>query len=286
MGLIALNIDETNTLSVESRMNRLGLESAFTSNVIETFRSVVPDLKENIVNAFNMLTTPKDELAKNVDELVSHFKKLEKKIPHASFLNIGQTVVSVPEGFKGNLLTYLNFLHLLSDELVREANNVLVDYNMILSSFVSNKQDKLSLRDHTALFKKVKHRREEIMKDIKEFFPDTNVTARSRLIQICDRFQDLEAMYKLSEQLLKERKSHNLENIHNGVRQSVEMLDMVIQDVQTNGTENVSGASALNISEGAYEIGKFVELVAIYRTMVDQAILTTNRLMKQLDDIL
>lgn len=285
MRSLAQFIDPTPTLSLESRMDRLALESNILANVIGAFKNVVPELREKLVNAFDSLKGA-DDLTKEVNEVIKSFKKVEKKIPHASYLNVAKVVVSVPEGFKGNMLDYLTFLNSISEEIFRDANKVLGEYNVVLSSFISNKQDKITLKDHTALFKRVKERRVQITEKIATFFPTTSVTSKQRLSDVCERFADLEPMSKVVELLGRERKSHNLKEISASVRQITDLLNIVVDDVQKNGIENVSGAAAMNISEGAYELGKFIELVAIYRTLVDQSITAAKDLFEKLDKIL
>lgn len=285
MGVPALEIDEACTVSLESQINQLALESNVISNVINSFRNVIPNITDDL-KAMALRLVETDTLTKEFITANQHFSKLERKIPDASFVNYSKTIVSVPEGFSGNMLNYLKFLDSLSTEIFKEANSVLGDYNLVLSSFISNKQDKISLKDHTTLFERVKERREEILKNIKQFFPSTSVNSRKRFGDVVERFGELPEIMKVLEHLNRERKGHNLKEIANAVRESVEMLDIVIEEVKKNGVTNVSGNSAMNISQGAYELARFVELVAIYRNMVDIAVTSASRMIVQLEEII
>lgn len=285
MGVPALEIDEACTVSLESQINQLALESNVISNVINSFRNVIPNITDDL-KAMALRLVETDTLTKEFITANQHFSKLERKIPDASFVNYSKTIVSVPEGFSGNMLNYLKFLDSLSTEIFKEANSVLGDYNLVLSSFISNKQDKISLKDHTTLFERIKERREEILKNIKQFFPSTSVNSRKRFGDVVERFGELPEIMKVLEHLNRERKGHNLKEIANAVRESVEMLDIVIEEVKKNGVTNVSGNSAMNISQGAYELARFVELVAIYRNMVDIAVTSASRMIVQLEEII
>lgn len=280
-----LIISGESTLSIESHIQRLALESNSIANVIDSFKNVIPALGEKLKTAYSQLIAENKEIDKELVEAHKHFKKLEAKLPHAIYLNVAKVVVSVPEGFSGNFLEYLLFLNTVSTELFKEANQVLGDYNLVLSVFISNKQDKLSLKDHTNLFNRIKERREAITAGIGKYFPTTTTTSKKRLSDVVGRFAELNQIMDIADLLDKERQGQNIRQITTSVNRSVQLLEIVIKDVQNNGATNVSGNAAMNISKGAYELGKFVELLGLYRYQVDAALAATNKLMETVERI-
>lgn len=285
MRIIAQEMIGETSLSTEQQLGRLALESSVISNVVEIFRDTLPSLQRDLKNAYHGLTES-DELTKDVKVGLSHFTNVERRLPNAVFLDYSQTVVSVPEGFKGEILPYLDFLNGKTDELFLGANEIIGAYKVVLATFISDKENRTSLKDHTDLYLRVQKRREEIVEEITRFFPKSTVNTKQRLSDVMGRFSDLPAIAKQMEKLNDSRRKNNLKTLSNSVREVSDLLDIIVEDVQNQGVAKVSGAAAMNVSKGAYELGKFVEIVAVFRAMVDQAVATTSKLMVQMDRII
>lgn len=283
--LAAAVLNQNTTLPLDAQMRRLALESGFTANVADLFRNTIPNLVEHLVGGYKDLLGSSD-LSAPVREMHADFRRLETKLPHAVYLNYTSTVVSVPEGFEGSLHDYVVFLHSVSEEMFREALQTIGEYNGVLSTFISNKDAKTSLKDHSDLFRRVEKRREEITARVKEFFPGTQVTPKKRLGQVVSRFAELEQIVAMVDKLDRDRKDHSLKEFAAAVHKSCDLLAIVVKQTTSEGVDNVSGNAAMNISQGAFELGKYVELVALYRNMVDQAVATSAKLVKQLSEIL
>lgn len=284
MRVMTLNFEDDVTFSLESQMSRLTLESSVTGNVIDTFKNTVPLLAESLFTQFKSLSSDKDDELKN--ELIEAklvLGKLKVKLPHASYLNQTKTLVSVPEGFKGNLLDYVNTLTGMSVELFQEANKTLGEYNFVLSAFITNKENKISLKDHTDLFLRIKARREKLTEEIAHYFPKNNDLSKAYLGEVIHRFADLEVLVTGVDRLNVQRKQQNIKDVSDSVKKCLDLLKVVIDDSKNNGMVQVSGAAAMNISNGAYEIGKYVEFIALYRFRVEQVVSTVEKLLKTLD---
>lgn len=285
MRIIAQGTKEETSLSAEHYMSRLALESSFVSNVVEIFKSAIPSFQRELTNAYHNLTES-DEVTRDVKVGVSHFTTVKKKLPDATFVDYANIVVSVPEGFNGKLLPYLVFLNSQTDELFKQAYDVIGAYKVVLSTFISDKENKTSLKDNTNLYHRILERREEIVNDISHFFPKSTVNTKKRLSDILDRFNDLPAIVAEMEKLNDARRQNNLSMLSSAVREVVELLDIIVKEVQADGVKNVSGNAAMNISKGAYEIGKYIEFIAVFCSMVDVAVSTSSKLIVQLDKVL
>lgn len=285
MPTATLDFDSNPKVSLESQLQRLALEASAVSNVIDTFKGIVPSLAEKLREVYASLKSD-DDLSRELKNTRNKFGDVKSKFAHASFLNYSKTAVSVPEGFKGNLLDYIQVLAGMSQEIFLEANKTLGSYNFALAAFISNKESKTSLQDHSHLFHQVAKRREELNDRLKPFFPTTSNLSKNYLGDVISRFADVEALVAQSEKLNQQRKSQNIKDITEAVKKSVDMLDIIIEDTQSNGVAKVSGAAAMNISQGAYELGKYVEFIAIYRYRVEQALTAVGSLVESLDRIL
>lgn len=284
MPAMTLNFEDDVTFNLKSQMQRLSMESNVAGNVIDTFKNTVPLLAESILSHFKSLSTDTDkELKDESTEAKLVFGKLKVKLPYASYLNQTKTLVSVPEGFKGNLLDYVNSLGAMSNELFQEANKTLGEYNFVLSAFITNKENKISLKDHTDLFLRLKSRREKMAKELAVFFPEDRDLSKAYLGDVIHRFADLETLVNAAVHLNVQRKEQNIKDITNSVQKCLDLLKVIIDDTKNNGIAQVSGAAAMNISTGAFEIAKYVEFIALYRYRVEQVVSTIEKLLKTLD---
>jgi hypothetical protein len=265
-------------------MQRLALEAGVLDNVIDTFRNIIPSLASKINNVRETFTTDDDTTAE-LKIIKTNYGALKPKLQHASYVNYNKTLVSVPEGFKGDLLEYVISLTDMANEIFQEANKTLGEYNFALSSFITNKESKISLKDHTDLFLGIQRRRVELTGRISNYFPDDSNLSKSYLKDTLKRFADLEVLVKATESLNNERKKQNLKELSELVAKSTDLLSIIVKNTETEGTSQVSGNAAMNISKGAYELGKFVEFVAVYRFRVIQAVSSVNSLVSQLNSI-
>jgi hypothetical protein len=259
--------------SLESQMARLALEAGVINNVIETFKNTVPALTAGLLEKYKSLVVGED-LQSHVQQVKLEFGKLKVKLPHTSFVQAGENLVSVPEGFRGDLLSYVETLSNMAVDVFQEANKTLGEYNFALSAFITNKESKISLKDHTDVFVRVKERREK--------FTDSNLP-KLKLKDVVGRLGDLEQLVHGVDKLNVQRKSQNIKDVSAAVKKSLDMLNLIVADTKDNGMSQISGNAALNISTGAYEIGKFVEFIAIYRFRVEQLVSCVEKLMVDLE---
>lgn len=281
-----LDFESSPSLSVESQLNMLALESNVLVNVIDTFRNVIPNLAHELVERLSSLTPIQDEEIDQLKQLKKRFIEVSKKVEYANFLSYNKTLVSVPEGFKGNLLEFVHFLNKIAPEVFVEANKILGEYNFALSAFITNKENKISLKDHTDLFHRVQRRRDELTKGLNKFFSANTSLSKAPLGSVLNRFADIEDLIDDSVKLETQLNKHNLQEVQEGVKKATELLSIIIKDIESKGIQNIGGNAAMNISTGAYEIGKFVEFIAIFRYRTEQTITSVTKLVDQLDELL
>jgi hypothetical protein len=283
MPVVTLDFDTEITLSLESQLARLALEASVIGNVIDSFKSALPSLASQLFSQFSLLTS-EDKSKEDTQVIKLEFGKVKVKLPHSSFLQQSKTLVSVPEGFNGNLLSYAKALSDMSVEIFQEANKTLGEYNFALSAFITNKESKISLKDHTDIFLRIKARREKLTAEIGSFFSQDTNLSKAQLGDVIERFADLEVLVHGVDTLNTQRKAQNIKDISDSVKKSLDLLKIIIDDTENNGIAQVSGNAALNISTGAYEIGKYVEFIAMYRFRVEQLISCIGKLLANLEE--
>ena len=262
-------------LSLASQLDRLSLESDTIGNLLSAFKSVLPNFSTAIGNANGLLKTYIGTNVEITDVLNMKHRKAVTTVTQLDWLNYGNRLITIPENFKGTLLEYTEVLTDITKDLYQLNTTTLAEYNAILASFITNKSDKIALKDHTSFFKRIQIEREKQTKRLGAF---TKAGAKNKvkLSSVLARANDLEPLLKAVAKLSNMHSRDVITNLHEAVRQSTDRLDIIINQMQTDSVTTISPAAAMNISKGAYEVAKMVEFtgavfydVTVLLTIVD-----------------
>jgi hypothetical protein len=286
MRSINLGIEE-HIPNLELDLRRLALEASVLENVVATFREVLPSLSSKIFEiskSFSNSETSSLIDAKEVKEANVSIKNAIKGIgKDLNTFNIDKLLISIPIGFKGNLIEYGEFLNSHIKEVVSLTNTTLSDFNFMLSSFITNKEDKFSNTDRTHFINKIKAEREKFSKKSDQFF-NPNGIEKTYFHKVLNRISDIDRLIDITILVDKSHFNSNIKNITSSLRQCLELLDIASKGVEDQAAR-VSGASAKNISEGAYEIAKLVEYLSILRFRTEAYITSVIKLLMQLNHV-
>jgi hypothetical protein len=288
MGIMKLDFEAETQVSVEQQLDRIAFESNFTSNLIELFKTTLPSVVQKIHEAVSSSFIAKEpDAAVNFGrQLKGDYKSLSKKLETSNFINFKDMLVQVPEGFKGNFTEYLDFQDKVFNQVIANGNELLSEYSVILAAFITNKENKLSLKDHTGFYKKIQAQRVELAKGFDKFFNVNSDSPLQRLNQIIGRFEDVEDIVDKTVKLETNTKQSNLNEIQSSVKKISGYLDILIKQVQDDSVSNVSGSAARNIAEGAFEVAKFVEFISLFHFRTEQSVQTTKKLLDKLNEVL
>lgn len=280
---MVLITDYPSTLSLESRIDRLSFESSYLGNAIGLFNNMASDLVGNLKSKFASAELDK-EIEPHFREIASLFKDVSKSGKDMDFLTLSKVLVDVPEGYTGNFMGLCNRLNTLGPTLHSQAPQLLQEYNLILSAFLTNEQDKISLNDHTPYFNKVDKMVKESAKELNKDFDAGRTTSKARLSTVISRYSEIEPLDKETTKLLRIHREATYKKVREQVNQSVDLLDLIIKGIKSEEITNISPAAALNISKGANIVANYVELIGIYRYRLEQyntALALTLRKIKQ-----
>ena len=133
---------------MEDELLTLSRESDHTSNVISVFRNIIPSFKSGILTASQVTS---DYINGNIEVTNDLSRKQKNTIEESrrlDFINFSERKISIPENFTGSLLDYSSKLIIVTNQLYNIHITTLVEYNAILSSFLTNKADKVSIKSH------------------------------------------------------------------------------------------------------------------------------------------
>ena len=288
MGMMKLEFDTEERVSLEQQMERIAFESNFTENLIDLFRNALPNVVQKIheVVSNSFIAKEPDGFFSANAQLKNDFKSLKRKLEASNYLQFKDVLIEVPEGFNGNFVDYLDFQDKVFNTMINNGNELLTEYSFILSAFITNKENKLSLKDHTGFYRKVQTDRDRLTKEFDKFFNVNSDSPLQKLNQIVGRFEDIEDVVDKTIKLESNTKKSNLNEIQASVKKIVSYLDILIKQVQDDSITKVSGSAARNIAEGAFEIAKFVEFISLFHFRTEQSVQTTKKLLTKLNNIL
>jgi hypothetical protein len=249
-------------VSMESNLERVVLESDVLANMLTSFNRVIPSFRESIINYSNLIVGLVEDKNIDLNDLDKDSKEAVLSSRSLSYINFGDILITVPENFHGSMLDYIKTLSDVTTEVYTLNESILSEYNAILSSFITNKDDKISLKDHTDFFKKVKAKRLFILEKLGRFTKDSGVS-KVKLKSVISRMSDIEPIIRESINIGKLHNKAVITNVRDSIAKSTDLLDIIIKQTKNGDITNMSPAATLNISMGAYEVAKMVELLGI-----------------------
>lgn len=241
----------------------MGLISAFTNLISKTEEGL--SLLVAPIREFSLtMGKPKDYLTKDQRKSLEVLSKM-------SFMAYQRTLVMVPEGFKGDLLEYLKFLENARSEIVKHAYEVVNQYGIELSIFISNPSARNGAKLDDRLYADLEKLHQQQSKHLSSYFDSKKTLSRAPLGDVVKRFSDFEPIFAIAERITKSQNNNKqLSELLTAVDHAAGLLKIIRTNLEGNKEQTVSGDMAHHISKGAYVIGKYVELASsvIYATEV------------------
>jgi hypothetical protein len=280
-----LNI-ETPVMDLEQMAQVISLESNFIDNALFRINEFLPKLGNRLKDTVDSFATDSfgsyDGPKITAVQTQRDFKVISKRVYSHNFLDFQDVLVQVPEGFEGNILDYLKLLNRIHLDIFKEALEVIGDYNVVLSSFITNKEDKNSLRVHSQIYERADAKREQVLKDLSGFFKDGSDLSRLPLRKVVSRFADLELVAEEAVTLTKDNHIKNLEKVKSGITETLIYLDKITSNKEIT---QVSGSSAKQLAESAMSVARLVEACSVYAYKVRQAIESNRAIVDTLDKV-
>lgn len=268
--------------------NRLAVETISTTDVISLFRQLLPksaDLIKAYLPSLSDLEVREHDTTKKLNN--KDFRKAVEKAKGISFVAFSDTLVTVPEGFAGHLLPYLETLLVQNRTLSQFALQTLTEYNTQLAVFLSNADSRQSLKTQRTFLDKTRKTRELYEKAVATFFDKKHTTlSRRKLGETITRFADLDAVFAQAEALEQLRTHRSYREIIENVKKASDLLTLIRGRMDSSDIAKVSGVVAKDLADGAYEVAKLVEVLATYGYHTETALASVHSLANQLSELL
>lgn len=245
----------------------IAMESEVLSNMAKTLTNFFPDISSNVQAGFAKLDNLKGFSGWSLNIFKSKEDKIKDKAASVPYTDLINMKMRVPEGMRGNFLAYSQCL---AEAFAYNATieKLLNDYYFSLSAMITNKNHKISLQDHTRKYKESKAQREALNQKIYAFFVKGSNDFETAYKFCFANNNELGSVFNNCNELQDKLKQYNLANVKGMVKKIVDVQDILIKDLKSSNIATISPEVAKNISEGSYECGYQVELLAVnyYRT--------------------
>ena len=249
-------IDET--VNMVNTMETIALEASVLANMVSTVKRMFPALIDGAKAAFSkvedlpeitIVSTPKQE-------------ETIRKIANVSFMDLDTFSVTVPEGFNATYLEALEVCELGIEYIHFVKNNLLKEFRVYLSVFISNKDSKISTKDITFKFKEYQKKKDLVNEAFAKLYKDNSFEATAKLPDVLKRNADLKTVVERFNAITKQLNGIEPEAIKQEVADIVELIEVISSQAERDKIENISPEAIKNIADGAYECAKQVETVA------------------------
>jgi len=264
--------DDNTSTSLLLDLKTLGLEDLTAEDSTNVFNQVLPklvsqfkSLKEGFVTAFSFISFSKE-------------KRVLNNLKNLNYVNLSQSLVTTPEGFKGYFLDYLQTLEKIQTLAYKEAHEFIKEYQMVLSSFITNKDDQISSTDLSFFYNRVEQRTLESNGEIAKFFNSPNKVSRSKLQSVLARISDLETISQVVNSIEKKHNIDDLKSIELSLNKIIALLDIIIEQMKKQDTSKVSRQAALNLSQGAYNLARYIEFISLLHFRISVILKVINDL--------
>ena len=279
------------TLSLESvstttarDIQLICLEASVLSNMTNTIRNIFPDFLQKLTTSFAQI--------ESIPEVSIKLPQLQqfvvKHLDEKQYLDLADLTISIPEGFKGNLLEYADVLNEIVKEHSTITETVLKPFTAYLSHFISNKDAKLSVGDTTDKYIVSKKVREHNIEKIAHYRTDGHNT-KAKLGETLSRKADIQAVYVKTVLLTQTLEKINLKYIQDQVKHCVELLSIIVDQVESGKILNVTPEVTKNLAFSALQIAEEIEFMAIvyfkalgFTTCVDSMSVTISNYIKEI----
>lgn len=276
-----VSTEEASVEPLERMLECIALESGFLGNMVDRIRDVLPsfatDLKESIGSLVGF--------SSSTDETGQRLNKLQRDalaaVDRLQFVSFSERIVNVPEGFKGKYIPYAQTLVKIVNEVYKAQLTVIPEYTKLLSQFLTNKDDKISLKDHTNFYRQVAKEVKDYQETL-DLYKGNASRTKLRMKDVISRFADLKELFHLVNVLTDSQSRAQLTHIRDEVQHCVDLLDLIIDGIQKKTITNISPEAGNNIATGAFEIGRYVRFISQVYFTVEVFLNLTEQLTKSI----
>ncbi len=233
--------------------DQLALEFFSTAPAANFLKSLMP----GIINAFSSTDhTPDLPALTPLSKDQSKFMKVLKDVP---FTEIGELRAYTPEGMNKLYLEYLEVLLPVTSMFKNLQNEVMQPYTLFLAQLVSDKQASISTNSKKSEYDRMEKDRDDIYKAFSKCYDTDSYKAETIVKRVVQRNTDWLIVFNKLNECSMNVKAVDRELLKRQVKQCVDYLDIIKDNLDKEQMSNTSREAAARLSNGAYNIAKSIE---------------------------
>lgn len=280
--------NEFETASLESLGRRMALESIANNStgIVDVFSRLISKSADTLTSFASPLSDLINPTKETTGLKKGSYKELSRKLTRIPYSGVADMLVMVPEGFHGDLGAYLQFLKQNQIAVIKAADQVMADYELEISSFLSNVDIRKSSKSHLDFYKKVRTIRSNVEESLAKYFSKKDVRSRVKFGSVVKRMGEFDEVLALAEDIRGSAMNRKeLGNLLAKVTTISELLKLLKEKLENKELNDVSSDMAKHIAEGAYEVAKYIELVSLLSFNGEVAVTCVDSIVDQLNKI-
>lgn len=247
----------------------ISLESNMFSDMVGQMSGLLSDIGNVLSNKLKDINYYINGLPEDPKVFFEQLNYLESKLDKINYVDVKDKIVPVPQGFKGEYISYIEALLPIIKETKEHIKEVLADYTTLVSSIINNGSDKIILKDYNELYKKIQDSRVKIDNEYKKFFSGNQAVAK--VGELIGSMGQLKELNKKLEILILSVDKQELTIMNDGVNNVHNLLNILISSIKENKIV-VNKADTIDLSNGAYELASYLESVAMTYYSINEII--------------
>ncbi len=247
----------------------ISLESNMFSDMVGQMSGLLSDIGNVLSNKLKDINYYINGLPEDPKVFFEQLNYLESKLDKINYVDVKDKIVPVPQGFKGEYISYIEALLPIIKETKEHIKEVLADYTTLVSSIINNGSDKIILKDYNELYKKIQDSRVKIDNEYKKFFSGNQAVAK--VGELIASMGQLKELNKKLEVLILSVDKQELTIMNDGVNNVHNLLNILISSIKENKIV-VNKADTIDLSNGAYELASYLESVAMTYYSINEII--------------
>lgn len=245
----------------------ISLETNYIANAAKTVASFFPDMWDNVVGGFNTVASLKEYVPSFTGLTPAGLSYNENKIANTmaktDYEDMRKFRMHVPEGFKGNLLTYFILMQQVLNYSQDIALPALQEFYVLVADVVSNKSSRKSVKDLAGMFSGYSKSREQYAKELASYFVPHSSQADRAFGEIFGGGRQLSEMYSEKYKLKRLLADIKISKYTDAVSKIRNGMQALVDIVGRGENTYLSPAQVKNITEGAYEMARQVEFFSL-----------------------
>jgi hypothetical protein len=252
-------------LAVEGRMQhatridrRIAMEAGFLSNFVTTVREAIPSMMASISDALASLKFASDERTP-----LQSYTLFLNLLGKSNFVEIGDTRISVPEGFEGHLPSYVEHLKKCAEFDRGIIADVLIPYNTFLSQLLSSDSARKSSIGQLGNFLKINEERKRLNDIGASFFIKGSTQVKQPMGKVLNRNSEWRDLLTDQNAAIQAINEVDRKSVQKMVDQCVELIDTIKTASSSGEFDSLSGPMVKQLSEATLAVANQVTFYSI-----------------------